>query len=130
MNIIQDENVQEKMITLMIFLIIAQPKIYKITNSYFNNHTDCPTLISKLIHIIIFFILTIIMLYFVKKRLNNYVLIKYALISSLLFFFLSSPELYNLTDEIFKIETDINCPNQKSIMLHGIIFWIINYYLL
>jgi Na+/melibiose symporter-like transporter len=130
MNIIQDENVQEKMITLLIFLIIAQPKIYKITNSYFNNHTDCPTLISKLIHIIIFFILTIIMLYFVKKTLNNYVLIKYALISSLLFFFLSSPELYNLTDEIFKIETDINCPNQKSIMLHGIIFWIINYYLL
>lgn len=124
MSILKDHKFQASLTSALIFLVVSQPKVYHVTNKKFNIDSVCPTLITKLLHVVVFFILSLAVMHWFTHEHNNNVLMqaKCAYFAAILFFFLSSPEVYNFTNNLFGLTNDVNCPAQDGILLHGIVF--------
>ena len=106
----------------ILFTIVSLPKTYhltqKITNlKLFDN--NCPTYIGRILHAVVFFLISYITMG--SSRINNLIKIKHSLYGTLIYYFISSPELYNLTSLILK-NVATSCPNTSDIYLHAIVY--------
>ena len=122
MNFHLDNKVKSSLFTAAIFFAVAQPTVYRYTNGYFNDMTECPTLKTRLLHTVVFFLVSLFIMIWLKDNLHitekAKLYSKYAFYGALLFFFLSSAELYNLTNSVLGLNNNITCPAQSGIILH------------
>lgn len=92
-----------------IFLLVSLPNTYKLL---FNN--NCPTNNSRLIHTLIFS--TISFLTMIGSKTDNGVKLKHTIYGTLIYYFISSPELYSLTT------SNYNCPKLLNIIIHTVFY--------
>lgn len=115
-----DKQFKISLLTGVIFYLFSMKFLYKYTNNYFlNESNDCPNLTSKLIHTFFVFLINFLLM---RPELNlnkeNRSKLKYSFYGALIFFLLSSKEMYNLT----RIEDNISCPENSSVFIHSIIY--------
>lgn len=122
MSILQDHKFQASLTSALIFLVVSQPKVYGITNGYLGVNSLCPTLNSRLLHVVVFFILSLAVRHWFNNQPFDLIHAKYAFYGALIFFFLSSPEVYNFADKLFGLDIDVNCPSQEGIVLQSAVF--------
>jgi hypothetical protein len=112
----------------LLFVIVSLPSVYNLTNSSGLDTTSgpCPTSVGKLLHTLVFFLLLfLLMKYFTLKKSGKTdgLMAKYAFYSALIFFLLSSPEVYSVTRSLYSGIADSNgCPTLVGIMVHGLVF--------
>ena len=115
-----DQQFKISILTGIIFYVLSTKYLYKFTNNLFlNENNECPNITSKLIHTFLVFLINFLLM---RPELNlekeNRTKIKYSFYGALIFFLLSSKEMYNLTN----IDENIACPNYSSIFIHSIIY--------
>ncbi len=110
----------------LLFAVVSLPQIYNKSNELLFQSGNCPNYKSKLMHFIVFLCLAVLIIKYVmnlQKKFSD--IIGYVLYASLLYYFISSQELYQLTDSIFggivKISNG-NCPTMSGIALHTIVY--------
>lgn len=105
----------------VIFGIFNLPETYnivgKITSLKLINGL-CPTNIGVLLHTFLFCLLSFLTMGDPRKK--TLLKLKYSLYGTLIFYFVSSPSLYGLTNKLFKNST--NCPDKIGILLHSIVY--------
>lgn len=125
-----------------IFLVTSLPQVYaygtnKITTWNKNTHEPCPSYKSKLLHTLIFAILAVSMMKYMpklKSDLSDGLIVKYAVYSTLLYFLLSSSEVYRLTDSVLggltqqlpkigqRLCDNTGCPTLTGVVLHTVAY--------
>lgn len=128
MNINIKNIIQYTGITSCIFLFVSLPQLYIKSNDFLLENGTCPTYKSRLLHLLIFFILTLVCLKYLTKIKKTWLeLFEYILYSSLLYFLISSPDMYMLTNNLaggsIKL-TDNTCPTINGIIVHVVIYFI------
>lgn len=120
-----------------IFLILSLPQLYIKSNEFLSEEGICPTYKSRLLHLLIFYVLAYICLRYLVKSEKDFVqLTGYIFYAALLYFLISSPDMYKLTDSIIglfntnptvepiKFVND-SCPTIYGIITHTLIYLII-----
>jgi hypothetical protein len=131
LDFLKDPKIMSTVMSSLVFVLVAQPKLYSVTNKYFNVNSMCPTNKTKLLHTVVFFCIIFAMITYNKdKQLvlteKSKLYAKWALFGSLIFFLLSSTEMYTLTQSITKIK-NIECPDLHAIIIHSVVYGIILY---
>ncbi len=117
-----------------IFAIISFPITYKLTSLIFKTTIDdCPTSSGHLLHTIIFMILVLLQLIVTKWRRKTLMTSARAMTRNtitymLIYFFLSSPDMYKLTSKIWtKIADKNGCPSNYGIILHAFVYMLFSF---
>jgi hypothetical protein len=122
-----NKKIQISIFSGLIYFIVNLPETYKLTNKILNSYTDnnCPTLIGSILHTCIFFIITYLSMY--KSTKDNGIKLKHTVYGTLIYYFVSSPALYNISHILFgnTISDNNGCPTLLGILLHDIIYIII-----
>jgi len=115
-----------------LFLVLSLPQAYGQTNKLFRNDGNCPTFKTKLLHTLLFFIITYISIKSNNdKNLSDSVLIDQSIYATLVFFFLSSTEMYSLTKNLtggIKLNSKLgesSCPTFTAVFIHTILFYLL-----
>lgn len=118
-----------------ILLLVANKGSYMLTEKLFSNHgyiaiNGCPTATGHLVHAVIFFILvfSIMLIFNLFRNVNkNTVMIKSALICTLLFFIITNTEIYKITGSLTGgLTADQNgCATIWGLLLHTMLFFLI-----
>ena len=104
----------------LVFLVTSLPMLYSYTNRYWEVDGNCPMYKTKLFHTFVFFVLNLIVMHFFSS-LDYGLKVKYSIYGALVFFLLSSTEMYNLTNN-FVSTSDAGCPNTTGIVLHAVVY--------
>lgn len=125
------EHLLYPLVATCLFVLLSHKISYKISNNYYGIEGDCPNYKSHLTHTLIFFILLMIVLFLIGKlslkAFNFELILKYALHTSLIYFFLSSIELYELSNNITGMTLHAGCPTMHGILIHSLLFFLIKY---
>lgn len=116
-----------------VFLLSSLPQMYIKSNEFISGVEDenssCPTYKSRLLHMVIFYVLTMVSLkYLVKSEKEWLYLGEYSARITLLYFLMSSPEMYIFTNSIANgsvVITEGSCPTIYGIIIHTVIFFIL-----
>lgn len=117
----------------LIFALCNSPRIYNLSNEFikqdlYNKAIKCPTNIGLVVHALLFFIITFLSMGNIfrncKLPKNTGVKIKHSLYGTLIFYFLSSPAVYSLTNSFIgnKYSSKNGCPTIEGIMVHSLIY--------
>lgn len=116
----------------LIFILVSNKSMYKMIDEINKEpiliRDNCPTIMSHFIQSIIFFILILVILMLLNSTRNNiWTLVKYAFYSTLLYFILTSSEMYGLIGIITNNTTSdsFGCPNFRGTLLHGLFYFLI-----
>ena len=124
-------NLKHAVVPASLFFVLSLPQLYGKTGSYFGeNSGNCPSMKTRLLHALAFFALTYLITKYTDTEADKSHLVRYSLNSSLAFLVLSSPELYHLTESLFRrVNTDFagrmgpnNCPSMTGIAVHSVLF--------
>lgn len=109
-----------------IFLIMSLPQMYLRSNNLLSEQGNCPNYKSRLMHFVGFLVLAILVFKYVSKLDKSFPeLLGYALYASLLYFLISSPEMYQLTNSLIGNSiklVDGSCPTFSGIFIHTGVF--------
>lgn len=109
-----------------VFLVASLPQLYTRTNKLVSGvaGSPCPDYKSRLIHTLLFFVCIALVMKFVDKVKNNKLITKYSIYGALLFFFLSSPEMYSVTNRLVgaHLQYDPACPSVSAVILHTVVY--------
>lgn len=110
-----------------VFLVMSLPQVYGWTNSLFKTMSDCPTWKTKLVHTLVFAVLVMLVDKYVRKSTKtNEQMLEYALTCALVFFFVSSQEMYMLTHAIYPATLDQSgCPTGVGVIVHTILYVVV-----
>ncbi len=108
-----------------IFALVSLPQVYGVTNriipGLYDTGRNCPTYKGLLLHTLVFFVLTYLSMTGYPKPAG--LKAKYSFYSSLIYFFLASPTMYQLTGQLFGRQIAVNgCPTMMGIMLHSLVY--------
>jgi len=120
----------------ILYLIVSNGYTYHLSNSLFKNYVledGCPTIAGHLGHSVFFFILMYTLLLTINfmngpdKRMSALLLLKYAFYGTLLFFIISSTEIYALIGNITNnyVATSNGCPTTAGIFIHAIVYFFV-----
>ncbi len=105
---------------------MSLPQVYGKTNGFLSEQSDCPTFRTRLLHFVAYLVLVILALkYLVKVDKPSPDVTGYALYAALLFFLVSSPEMYQLTNSLFGASlklADGSCPTFNGVLVHTAFF--------
>lgn len=110
----------------VIFLLVSLPQVYGQSNSLLKEQGECPNYKSKLMHFVVFLALVVLALKFlakVDKQWNE--LLGYALYAALLYFLVSSQEMYQLTHSLIGENVKMvegSCPTLYGVAIHTVVF--------
>jgi len=124
-----NKTLQQATLSGALFFAVSLPDFYARSNKFLAVEGNCPSWKSRLLHTIAFFVLTYLVIMYVEKPEDNSNIMKRCLASTLLFFVLSSPELYKFTDSFKILDTsDDNtaCPTMTGVVVHSVIFVLLN----
>ena len=111
----------------ILFVLVNLPKTYHFTNkhipySLYNSAIKCPTSLGLIIHTLIFGIVT----YYSMKNatIDNGIKLKHTIYGALIFFFISNPAFFSVTQSIFgtNISSTNGCPTLNGIMVHAVLY--------
>ena len=121
-----------------IMLAVSHPLTYNFIENTFSKPGElivngCPTMTGHLIHSIVFFVLIFAMMLLVgytrpdTMRKSLGLLLKYSFYGTLIFFILTSTEIYTLVNNFTNGTTaDINgCPTTMGLLLHTFIYFLV-----
>jgi hypothetical protein len=111
------------------FFAVSLPDLYARSNKFLAVDGNCPSWKSRLLHTIAFFVVTHLITTYVENPEDKSTIMKKCMSSTLLFFILSSPEVYRLTNSFGFINTaDDNtaCPTMTGILVHSGVFFVAN----
>jgi hypothetical protein len=119
----------------LIFLVVSLPFTYGLTDKYnkyidiSNGFNNCPTIIGKLVHAVIFFILNLVIMKYYnyqreeKEKKPLGLMLKYAYYGTLIAYFLSDNDTYKLTNALVGGTSDFNgCPTLQGVLVHSAIY--------
>lgn len=113
-------------ITSCIFLLTSLPQMYIKTNELLDEQGNCPTYKSKLLHTLIFCVLVALAIkYLAQSDKSLGELFEYSFKASLLYFFISSTEMYTLTNVIANesvVIAEDGCPTLYGVLIHTVLF--------
>lgn len=118
-----DKNLRCAGLGAALFLVTSLPQLYSQTHRYAVSTTglsNCPNHKSKLLHMLLFFVLNLAVIRYFNDM-SWEASIKYAIYGSLLFFFLSSTEMYMLTDTAVDTST-AGCPSMTGVVVHAVVY--------
>lgn len=109
-----------------IFLLVSLPQVYLRSNSLLSEQGECPNYKSKLLHFVAFLALVVLAMKYVVKLEKSFPdMLGYALYSALLYFLISSPEMYQLTNSLVGNTVklvDGGCPTLNGVFVHTAVF--------
>jgi hypothetical protein len=108
----------------LLFLATSLPSLYAYTNKYTHNEGNCPTYTTKLLHVVVFFVLNLLAMRYMGD-LEWDLSAKYALYGSLVFFLLSSTEMYKLTNNLISTSNEVGCPNMTGLLVHTVVYGVV-----
>lgn len=110
-----------------LFFVVSLPYVYTKTNKWASVESDCPTYKTKLLHALVFFALSMMSIkFFGKDNMSTNMMIKYSIWASLLFFFMSSPELYKLTRNLSDSwANEDGCPTLTGVVAHSVAYGLV-----
>ena len=106
----------------VIFFLFNLPETYKLIGSVLSLKLInglCPTNIGVVLHTLLFFIFSFMTMGDPRKEML--LKIKYSLYGTLIFYFVSSPALYGITNKLLQ-NISSNCPNKVGILLHSFVY--------
>lgn len=116
----------------VIFYILSLPYMNQLTNSYLGNtDSKCPSFYTRIFHTALYMLVLVMLMTKTAFGLVpwNKVLGASAL-SALLFFFLTSPDMYRFTNSLLRLGADPGCPHNTSILLHAAVFMFVSHVLM
>lgn len=119
MNVI--EPLRKTGIATAVFLLMSLlPQYYDKANG------NCPSFKTRIMQFVAYIVVIILAIKYLAKVDKSYQeLAGYALYAGLLFFFLSSSDMYRLTDSLFGEYINIanfECPTFSGILIHAVVF--------
>ena len=137
--------VSSSLILAGLFFVLNLPEAYKFTGSILKSVINtskigvdgsCFNTGGHIAHTLIFFILTLALMSLTnvftesERRMSIWGMVKYSFCGTLLFYILSSKETYMLvSDNINKDFITDGCPNNKGVLAHTVVFFIIKHLL-
>lgn len=124
-----NKTLQQAALGGLAFFAVSLPDFYARSNKFLAVDGNCPSWKSRLLHTIAFFVVTYLIITYVEKPEDKSNVMKRCMASTLLFFILSSPEVYRLTDSFGFMDTaDDNtaCPTMTGILAHSGLFVVAN----
>lgn len=127
-------NLKHAAVPSALFLVLNLPQLYGKTNEYLgSNSGNCPGVKTRLLHTIAFFALTYLVAKYYGDNRDQKSMVRYAVHSALMYFVLSSPAVYSLTESVLGradsyINTGVssglggNCPALKGVVVHTAVF--------
>lgn len=113
-------------ISAILFLLVSLPQVYTESNKFLVEQGPCPNYKSKLMHFVVFLALAILVIKYVMKIGKSFSdVIGYALYAGLLYYFISSPEMYQLTNSIVGGSVQLvegSCPTIAGILVHTAVY--------
>jgi len=118
-------------LSALLFVAVSHPITYSFVNSKIDGilqiGSDCPTALGHITHTAAFFILTLIMMIVVglfmksEQRKSLLLMAKYSLYATLIFYFVSNGELYQIANKLMgtSIADSTGCPTNWGILLHS-----------
>ena len=125
------DNLKKTALPAGMFMLLSLPQVYGKTNDLLKTNGDnCPTFKTRLLHTLAFFVLSYLSAKFYGEKMSQNKMIRCALCSALMFFLLSSPELYQLTGSLMgNVSNDFaskmgdnNCPTLTGVLVHTAVF--------
>jgi hypothetical protein len=106
-------------LSAVVFAGVSLPQIYSQSNRLLNVNGVCPNYKSKLAHVLVFVALSVLLMKYVSKSDKSLrQQIKYSIWGAMLFFFVSSEEMYRLTSSFVKDLAVDGCPSVKGLVVH------------
>lgn len=123
-----NKTLQQASLGAAAFFAVSLPDFYARSNKFLAVEGNCPSWKSRLLHTIAFFVVTYLIIMHVEKPEDKSNVMKRCMASTLLFFVLSSPEVYRLTDSLGFLDTadDNACPTMTGILAHSVAFMVAN----
>lgn len=126
------DNLKKTALPAGMFLLLSLPQVYGHTNGFLKTDGDnCPTFKTRLLHTLAFFVLSFLsMKYYGEEKMSKNKMIRFSMCGALMFFLLSSPELYKLTgslvgrvnDGFANRMGDSECPSFTGVLVHTAVF--------
>jgi hypothetical protein len=101
----------------ILFMAVNLPETYRLTNKILPCKLidgNCPTSMGVFIHTAVFFLVTLLTMGDIRE--NTFEKLKHSIYGTLIFFFLSSPTMYSLTQN--------KCPTFQGVLLHTFLYFI------
>ena len=118
----------EKKLTISIgsailFLGMNLPQTFKLTSkltnlNLFNFDSNCRTNLGIVIHFLLFFGVTFLTMS--NSNTSTGVKLKHSIYGSLIFYLISSPAFYSITNKLFNINND--CLNNINVVIHSVVY--------
>ncbi len=124
-----NKTLQQAALGGLAFFAVSLPDFYARSNKFLAVEGNCPSWKSRLLHTIAFFVVTYLIIMYVEKSEDKANVMKRCMTSALLFFVLSSPEIYRLTDSFGMLDTADDasaCPTMTGILAHSGLFVLAN----
>ena len=107
----------------ILFLGTNLPQTYKLTSkltnlNLFNFDSNCRTNLGIVIHFLLFFGVTFLTMS--NSNTSTGVKLKHSIYGSLIFYLISSPAFYSITNKLFNINND--CLNNINVIIHSVVY--------
>ena len=111
------------------FALLNAPMTYKFTNKLLSLSTyknGCPTYTGSLLHTSVFFSLSFLSMVLGESNSSYSTMLKHSLYGSLIYFFVSSPQMYSVTKSLSSnTSTSSGCPTIMGVLLHSFVYFVI-----
>ncbi len=123
-------------LSTLLMVGIANPWTYKYVNGIVGgdwaDDSGCPKFMGHLAHTLVFFVAVLALMVIVKNWLMMsprpmWTYVKYAMCSTLLFYFVTSREMYKLTGMMNSNIEVRGCPTNVGILFHGFMYFVLLY---
>lgn len=123
-------NLKQVAVPAGVFLALNLPQVYQSSGAlsgFPGVPAGCPSAQTRLLHTVAFFAVTYLINKYHKKGSDNKQMLRYSLYGALMFFILSSPELYSVTDSLVRSVVNVDmgsvgCPNLTGVLVHTLLF--------
>lgn len=124
-------NLKKTALPTGLFVLLSLPQVYGRTNNMLGaNGADCPEYKTRILHTVSFFVLTYLSAKFYGQPMSKKQMLRCSLVGALMFFFLSSTELYSVTGSLVgRVNNNLGqrmgpetCPTLVGVAVHAIVF--------
>ena len=107
----------------ILFLGMNLPQTFKLTSkltnlNLFNFDSNCRTNLGVVIQLFLFFSVTFLTMS--NSNTSTGVKLKHSIYGSLIFYLISSPAFYSITNKLFNINND--CLNNINVVIHSVVY--------
>jgi uncharacterized membrane protein YozB (DUF420 family) len=123
------KNILVSLVLGLLFFLVSSSYTYELTNKtglgvFFED--KCQTGLGHIVHTLVFFLLVLgfMMLrnWMVSENKSVLLLAKYAITSALVFFIISSTEVYAVVNQLIPVSNNSGCPTMMGVGVHTVVY--------